>query len=392
MRHLQFAFVVGLSLQLVCASGVVAAQKTVRAASHQNVQKVSRERDAEIAARFAPIFYQGLGEKRRNDYITNFNFDGDWRGDNNWANSEDPRFHLKAYIYYAVSETPTHFFIHYAVFHPQDYKGNGKGGTILSEILRESVKHGGKYDPTGLLDEAALSHENDMEGCLVVVLKAGTDIERARTIYVETMAHSHFLKYTTEAATEGESHHRSDIFKAEREHPLLYVEPKGHGIQAYIGGEKQSPRNGLLIYNFTGQADDPESKRTNEVSYDLLPLYETLWPLARKGVNGTFGAVHKYPTLNISFLQTQGQPLKRQITLGTLGTAFSGSVGAANIARPPWGWFDLNERDQPLGGWFFDPAGVVKRHFNLGEDFSTVYLHAPFLGIFREGKTTRAKS
>jgi hypothetical protein len=391
MKHLQLAFVFGLSLQLACANSVVA-QQANRTTSPQNLQKASVERDREIAARFAPIFYQGLGDKLRNDYITNFNFDGDWRGDNNWTNSEDARFHLKAYIYYAVSETPTHFFIHYAVFHPQDYKGNEKGGALLSKIIREGVKRGGKYDPTGLSDLAALSHENDMEGCLVVVLKAGNDILRARTIYVETLAHNRFLKYTTEAATEGDSNHRPDIFKTERERPLLYVEPKGHGIEAYTGGENQSPRNGLLIYNFTGQPEDPESKHANEVGYDLISLYDTLWPLAHKGVNGTFGAVQKYKILNVSFLQTEGQPRTRAVNLGTLGTAFTGSVGATNMARPPWGWFDRSEQEQPLGGWFFDPARVVKRHFNLGEEFSTAYVHAPFLGIFREGKITRVKN
>ena len=40
--------------------------------------------DREVAARFAPVFYQALGDKPRSDYITNFDFDGDWRGDNNW--------------------------------------------------------------------------------------------------------------------------------------------------------------------------------------------------------------------------------------------------------------------------------------------------------------------
>src|SRR5580765_5749846 len=76
--------------------------------------------DAEVAARFAPIFYQALGDKPRSDYITNFDFDGDWRGDNNWEHTDDTSFPLLAYIYYAVSETQTHFFIHYAVFHPRD--------------------------------------------------------------------------------------------------------------------------------------------------------------------------------------------------------------------------------------------------------------------------------
>jgi hypothetical protein len=385
MRYLQLAFVAGLSLQLICAGGGgVAAQQAGRAASVQSVRKVPLERDREIAARFAPIFQQGLGDKRRSDYITNFDFDGDWRGDNNWTNAEDARFHLKAYIYYAVSETQTHFFIHYAVFHPQDYKGGERGGTILSEILREGVKRGGKYDPTGLSDEAVLAHENDMEGCLVVALKSGADLENARTIYVETMAHNRFLKYTTEAATEGGSNRGFETIKLDGEHPQLYVEPKGHGILAYFGGAKQSPRNGLLTYNFKGRADDPESMSAREVGYELIPLYDTLWPLARKGVNQTFGTVYKYTTLIVSVLQTAGKPLKRQVNLGSIGTAFSGSVGAPNMARPPWGWFDRNEPEQPLGGWFFDPATTIKRHFNQGDDFSTSYLHNPFAGIFRK--------
>ena len=40
-----------------------------------------RTADEEIAARFAPVFYQALGDKPRSDYITNFDFDGDWRAD-----------------------------------------------------------------------------------------------------------------------------------------------------------------------------------------------------------------------------------------------------------------------------------------------------------------------
>ena len=97
--------------------------REIGSAHHLSQATAERAADREIAARFAPIFYQALGDKPRSDYITNFDFDGDWRGDNNWAHTEDKQFPLKAYIYYAVSETATHFFIHYAVFHPRDYKG-----------------------------------------------------------------------------------------------------------------------------------------------------------------------------------------------------------------------------------------------------------------------------
>src|ERR1700752_5349655 len=89
-----------------------------------------------IAARFAPIFYQALGDKPRSDYITNFDFDGDWKGDNNWNNLANKDFSLKASIYYSVAETTTHYFVHYAVFHPRDYKGGERKGAILSELIR----------------------------------------------------------------------------------------------------------------------------------------------------------------------------------------------------------------------------------------------------------------
>jgi hypothetical protein len=72
------------------------------------------DRDREIASRFAPVFHQGMVGSGRFDYITNFDFDDDWVGDNNWANAELGQYPLKAYVYYAVSETPTHYFIHYA--------------------------------------------------------------------------------------------------------------------------------------------------------------------------------------------------------------------------------------------------------------------------------------
>jgi len=135
--------------------------------------------DRDIAARFAPVFYQAIGDKPRGDYITNFDFDGDWRGDNNWKNTDDKKFTLRGYIYYSVCETATHYFIHYAVFHPRDYKGGQTKGRLLSDIIREGVDIANKYDPTGLAAEATVAHENDMEGALVVVAKSGADLAKA---------------------------------------------------------------------------------------------------------------------------------------------------------------------------------------------------------------------
>lgn len=335
-------------------------------------------RDRDVAAAFAPVFYQALGDKPRSDYLTNFDFDGDWRGDNNWQNAEDKKFPLKAYVYYSVAETATHYFIHYAVFHPRDYKGGERKGRILSELIREGVKNSKQRDPTGWLDEAGVAHENDMEGCLVVVTKNGSDLERARLTYVETLHHNDFSRYMAgEAATKG-----IGLIKSEGNHPLLYIEPKGHGIEAYTGDEKQTEGKEFVVYKFAAKAEDPEQQRSEPVGYELIPIQTTLWARAgmksSKQTNTTFGNFHDYGQLIIKIVQPNGKIVARKISLGKRGSAFRGETGGLNMARPPWGWFDKNTRNQPLGLWFFDPAPIIKRDFQAGEAFSVAYVRLPF--------------
>lgn len=367
-----------LSLALLLTSNVagLSQSKKKKSAGANVYGAASVARDREIASQFAPVFYQGLGDNARADFITNFDFDGDWRGDNNWANTEDKRFKLRAYVYYAVSETPTHFFVHYALFHPRDYKGGGTKGVILSEAIKEGARMGGRYDPTGLSSEAVLAHENDMEGCLVVAAKSGDDPKSARVVYVETLGHDRFQKY----AAEGSGASNFKRFESDGQRPLVYVEPKGHGVSAY---DEETRERKLLVYRYAGRAGDAESAgERGEVGYDLLPLYTTLWPRARRGANETFGVAQNFGTMNASSF-ANGKASTRRVALGKLGSAFKGNVGAPNAARPPWGWFDRTDRDAPAGAWFFDPAATIKRDFRVGEEFSLAYTHAPFLGLFR---------
>ena len=335
-------------------------------------------KDHEVASRFAPVFYQGLGDHPRGDYITNFDFDGDWRGDNNWEHAADARFPRKAYVYYSVSETPTHYLIHYAVFHPIDYKGGMSRGALLSEAITESVRRAGKYDPTGLSGQAVLAHENDMEGCLIVVEKRGAGIESAEVTMVETLAHDRFLKYVTkESPLKGFAQVSVEDNRAQ-----LYVEPKGHGISANIPAAGQSRRSTLLKYHFTGEAGSPEETQGDAVGYELVPLSATLWPRAKKGLNETYGEAQTY-SLSVTGVSSGGRASTRKVNL-TVGSAFRGKTGAPNKARPPWGWFDREEAAAAAGEWFFDPARTVKRHFAQDNNFSTVYIHAPFMGINRK--------
>ena len=343
------------------------------------------DQDYQIAARFAPVFHQALGSSPRFDHITRVDFDDDWRGDNNWNNAGDERRTLGATVYFNVAESVTHYFIHYAVFHPRDYKGGNVRGVVLSQILREGAARHGDYDPTGFAQAAVLAHENDMEGALVVVEKASGLFGSTRVVYVETLAHNQFLRYPVDRSLFGR---RGDGVLVDDEHPVLYIEPKGHGIEAFHGGDQLSDADGVVVYRYSGEAAEPAGVSvagpSEEVGYDLVSMAETLWPFARELYADLYGGAFDYQSWTIQRRGTQGNIISHEVTLGEVGSLFRGTVGGRNMARPPWGWYDQDEVDRRQGEWFLTPAETVKRHFELDDEFSTLYLHHPVLGVLRE--------
>ena len=331
-------------------------------------QYQGEDRDREIAAALSPIFHQGLGPEVRYDWIGHFSFDGDWRGDNNWESAGNAENQIRAWVFSAVRETTTHFYAHYGVYHPRDYKGGTQRGATLSDLIRQGAKLGGQYDPTGLSADAVLAHENDMEGALIVAAKSGPDPRNAKVVYVETMAHNQFLQYTPGSSV-----------RMEGEHARLFIEPKGHGIEAFTGDARQLKEcvNGILEYSYADGGDQPKPGDT-KATYGLMPLYSTLWKIAHDPNNDTFGVNTDYKFFTIQVQLADGKTKAQAIKVGTAGSGFKGTVGGNGLARPPWGWFDSDEKDRPPGEWFFQPAETIKRHYKLGDDFSLVYLHTRF--------------
>lgn len=361
------------------AAAAIAAAAQAPADPAPDVRSRNAQVDYQIASRFAPIFHQALGPAPRFDYITNFDFDDDWRGDNNWNNAESGRFPLKAHVYYSVFETKTHYFIHYAAFHPRDYKGGEKRGALLSEAIRLGVGVGGQYDPTGRAREAVMAHENDLEGALVVAEKAGPDPANARLTLVETLAHNNYLKYVPPGSSMA-----GDALTVDGVRPHLFIESRGHGIEAWHddAAQRKFAEKGFLVYTFTGNAEDPDETRKESVGYDLISTYDTFWQLARSGKNESFGDQHDYGIVTVRFAEGESETT-RHLRIAVRGSALNGVVGAANMSRPPWGWFDGQDRGRPLGEWFLQPAETTKRRWNLPDVFSTTYIYHPFFGQFR---------
>src|ERR1044072_7674451 len=79
----------------------------------------------QLAEHYAPVVFQ---ESRSTvlAFITSFDYDGDWKGDNNWRNAY--LYDLPGRVYYGVIESTSHYFITSAFYHARDYRARPHAG------------------------------------------------------------------------------------------------------------------------------------------------------------------------------------------------------------------------------------------------------------------------
>ncbi|MBN1695899.1 MAG: hypothetical protein JW881_00175 [Spirochaetales bacterium] len=277
----------------------------------------------QLAEYYAPVIFQDVdtegncshADGGRADYITNVNFDGDWYARNNWEN--EPCYLLKAYVYYAVVESSSRYYITYAIFHPRDYTNE----TLILEHLDE--------------------HENDMEGLWMSVYKNGSFYGHLEAMV--TAAHYDFYQYSNYGVGERENIDGGIILTGGK--PTVFIECRGHGIKGYAEWYgRDFPGNDGVVYRYSGNAQHPlgvTAHRTyaNACTYDLVHIDE-LWERRPGGVLYDPGKLY-YST---------------DTFLGD-NVASCGCKLTPNSPHPPWGWDDWNDGGGLQGGeQFTDPA------------------------------------
>jgi hypothetical protein len=265
----------------------------------------------DLARRFAPVIVQDCAS--RADYITRFDFDGDWNGRNNWENLTDSR-PLPAFVYFSVIETVSHYYFTYSLFHPRDY-------------YRVSIP--------------GINHENDLEGVLVVVEKQARG--KLKPILVEAVSHGDIQFYSSEPSMAGENLEGDAVFEGDR--VWIRAAAFKHPIHALQPSERIGSKS--VVDRFKGVAQEPRNVGDKDVGYDLRDVYTTLW-------------AHR---LSIGSEQTFGEA--RTFMNGTYGAAFRGDNYKKNSANPPWQWKAKIDGSSglPPGTWFLDPARAMRVHY-----------------------------
>lgn len=285
-----------------------------------------------VAEHHAPLIYQAADTSA--DYITNFDFDGDNIGNNNWENQE--KFPNKAYVYYAVSETKTHVFLFYGLFHPRDYEKNN--ACMFFNC-----------------------HENDMESIQIVVEKNKTEF--GKVVLMETLAHGSIYLYTNEPGITGGFLKKKGGITYEKEKPVVYVEVFGHGVYGNPADSSAADpsKQKHIVYRFKGKPEVPESPEDKDAGYDLLSIYDTLWTHRESvGKGKAFDCPFTYRGV-------------------TLPACLDGEDFGKDKANTPWGYDQATGKDVVRGDWFFDPAKAILFHTGNINNFSLDYIYNPFL-------------
>jgi hypothetical protein len=328
----------------------------------------------QIAERFAPVIYQrmaGSDADHRFELPTNFDFDGDWIGNNNWAHAADTRYPIWSFVYYDVLESDDFYFLHYSLYHPRDWSTVQSTYDSVLDQIQDKYKQILTPDAR---KEAEFNHENDLEGILVIVDKWGTD--GPEVVAMETVAHNHLLRAIADGATDlrdisGKQRVRLPL---EDGHPVIYVESQKHGIHPY-GGEKGESGEPIVVLRY-GKSTEL-SNIGDSATYDLINQVKTFWARARETHQPslTFGTVQDFGD---TFCRVRGAT-RPACAMGTVGAAIRGDFARPNAANAPWAWFDVDDPNLPAGAWVFDPVVILRRHF--GVDLNETYLYNPYLGI-----------
>ena len=336
----------------ITVSNSAATSKELEVSNSTNY--ISSGKYSDLVERYAPFIAQETWFTPKADYLARFNYDGNWKGDDNWENLD--KGSSQAAVYYAVMETDTHWFLQYSFFHPRDYSDICIVGTC---------------------------HENDFEGIILTVRK--DDSKFGKLEVMETLAHNNIYSFVNDSAIKNGVHNidgKIDLHEGVR--PIVFIEAGGHGVYAssyksslFDAAKMEFKQNTGVTYIRHGKYNKPRHANDRNVGYILLPAYSEFW------TKGSANSEENTETFD-SFFKYQPFGNRPNVKANLIAGTFTGKKASKNKAKPFWGWHDKRTSKREVlntGQWALDPAYAVSKNlsFPKNKPFSTDYIFNPYL-------------
>jgi hypothetical protein len=305
----------------------------------------------ELVEYWAPTIYQDINQNRdsgKSDIPTTLDYDGNLDPSDNWE-------HLNSYplipsVYYSVRETYSHIFIEYDFYYPQDR---------------------GLY----YVDE----HENDLEGCLLVIKK--NDSSYGNLQILETQAHDDWYQYVNQANFEdasvgngAETIDGSTIY-TDGHCPKIYISANSSALNISAAASLDS---GHAVWAWGHRFGSNSANGGDGVLFQYQPGNNKN-VVAPTNLNGNFTNTYDYNLVSMDELWF------RQLSTSASGTTYAswgylrGNNGDDNnVCTMPWVKRDPDSTGVYNGIYWSDPAFFIDTHFNNLGNFSHQYLFNPY--------------
>ncbi|RMF31509.1 MAG: hypothetical protein D6752_02125, partial [Candidatus Nitrosothermus koennekii] len=217
--------------------------------------------------------------------------------------------------YYSIAETSTHYYILYCFYHADD-----------------------------------LTHENDLEGCLLILDK------EEKVLGMITVAHWNFYSYSNDLKANQETIDGRLYFEEldNNKNVMIKQEKDKHGLYAWRGApwyyfwldKDRKDATGICYYPSTSAIMPDEHNITN--------FTETRYGYILIDITSDEGFWH------------------RRLDKETFREFGVFNASTRSTANAPWIWDDFDDRLLP-GTIFFDPAVITKKYFKGFEEFDVIY-------------------
>jgi hypothetical protein len=318
----------------------------------------------EIGWFFAPFILQDTDASWA-DALTNFTYDDDWAGGNNWDNLT--LYPLRSYVYASITETADFYFVYYSLFHPRDWSA-------------EPYLFG--FD----------DHENDLEMIFLVVDKqfVSSTWPYGTPIVVETIDHAlggsrirsyRNCSFTGYAISEWHERFEGCIKFVQEERTTqtptggvppayrvtVYSEAHGHGISMHTGPNLFWDFGGGDGYVYLpGNTAQVVQSNNGWYEYRLISLLtdelsHTPGSLWKRRLSSGVSCSATYETL----LETLIGP--HDVAYGMRFRACDGNSPEGTLAKAPWGQrpnTDESDIYWGIGDFHNHGAWTLVRHFS----------------------------
>jgi len=318
-----------------------------------------------LARAYGPTIYQEIGSPRI-DTFTRYDFDGDLNPRNNLDRAVGAQ---PAYVYYAVVETPSHFFITYLLYYP---------GTEL---------------------RAGVLAEHDLIGVQVIVAKADDDPIgelRAWSTFYRANTLTYFAlppgSYPDDVSVGSPVNQRlNPIFFEDGRRPAIFIKA-GHHSPCLPGGDPVgrcvpaagdtapfAPTLAGAVFRPDTEADTYVAGADNSnLAYALLPFDDHFWVYRNRtaGDAAIFGG-----TINYRAPSEGGDDGTRPGDGRAFPTSLEFEHDGTSYGDLPFAFARADTFPSDTGVWFIDPAFYTQDLLTISDEIDLDYCFNPYLSI-----------